>query len=732
MKSQLFSNKSRVGTVMAATPLDNLVSGIQSELNSHGHQFVSKGIAKNAFSMESMDATSELEVGRSVLELNTALESIVASHGTGFAKMTQAQRDAGVVAAVISGDIPGFLRSPISRQVTATESMGFVSPSGSDFTNDRMKQALEAYDEKENKNAVVYSVAYNMQAARQDEFGETFFPTVVVTPDQVGFTMSIRLIQVYNEVKRQTSGALDNFNKRNIIQAVIDPTILQNDLTKIVPVMRPESEAMFVDPALLPPKTVLLTDGESITTSAYAVGKNFSLLGISQTAALLETGLQDTTDSIDTAVVLSNIYVKLGQGAAAEVLSFATSRLPLSTFTYSLQNNTRVMNLAFSTKSLLINQNTTDVSGAVSTILAPVVTGKYQVRLGIAVSGSVNLELADTSVFSSGISVVSIIDSTGATLDLTSGNGLALATLFADATMVGYDLDSQRTNLNRRMRGQLLDTTFYNQVYAVPLRSPITVPRPLTLGDANDSTDLAALITATHIRTSNEAVAELLRVENYLAEYVSPTNLATLGTPAPEILGVARFLVEPFYEFAAMNINDEIDSLKSHERAADIQAVLVNKLRDMAYRMYRDSGYKAAADALSGGVAPIPTIIIGTDPVLSRYLTVTGDFRTLGNDFQVKVVSTLNRTMAGKIIMSFGVFDSGADGVPNPMHFGNMAWKPELTLVLPLHRNGANSKELTVQPSFIHITNLPIMASLTVTGISDCVAAKVPVYTHSV
>ena len=88
--------------------------------------------------------------------------------------------------------------------------------------------------------------------------------------------------------------------------------------------------------------------------------------------------------------------------------------------------------------------------------------------------------------------------------------------------------------------------------------------------------------------------------------------------------------------------------------------------------------------------------------------------------------------MAGKIIMSFGVFDSGMDGVPNPMHFGNMAWKPELTLVLPLHRNGANSKELTVQPSFLHITNLPIMSSLVVNGISDVAASKVPVNFHSV
>ena len=158
----------------------------------------------------------------------------------------------------------------------------------------------------------------------------------------------------------------------------------------------------------------------------------------------------------------------------------------------------------------------------------------------------------------------------------------------------------------------------------------------------------------------------------------------------------------------------------------------MNKLRDMAFRMYRDSGYKAAADALAGGVAPMPTVIIGTDPVIARYLQVTGDLRTLGGGLDVKIESTLNKRMAGKIIMSFGVFSEGQDGVPNPMHFGNMGWKPELTLVLPLHRNGANSKELTVQPSFLHITHLPIMASLNISGIPDVVSEKVAVNTREV
>lgn len=727
MNTQLFGNKQRGGAAFGATPLDHLVDRVQRQLNTTGSQFATQTIARSAMSMESIDSGLQAELSRSVQDLSTALESITTD--LGLSGLTVAQRNAGVAAGIISSDIKGFLRAPIKKDVVATESMGFVNPQGvGDYFDTRMRAALEAYDEKENKNAVVYSVAYNMQAARQDEFGETFFPTVVVTPDQVGFAVSIRLIQVYDEVRRKISGNLDQFNKKNIIHAVIDPSILRNDQLKIVPVYRDESKAHFVDATLVAPRDVDL-EGETITTAPLGVGKTFSLLAISQTEAMLETGLQDTTDSIDTAVTLAALYLKVSDGTTTEVVKFNTNRLPTSVFNYAVQGNYRVMNLAFSSKSLLVGKSTTQVDGSASTLLAPVVSGDFAVRLAVNVSGSVNLELADTMVYASNVTVVSVTDKDGVVLSLESGAGKTIADLFAGASMVGYDLDARRTNLNRRMRGQLLDTTFYNQIYAVPLRSPITVPRPLTAGDANDSSDLAALITATHIRTSNAAVEELLRVESILSEFV---NAKDAVNDSPEILGVARYLVKPFFEKGTLDVTQVIDSLKSSERPQDIQAAIVNKLRDMAYRMYRDSGYKAAADALAGGTAPVPTVIIGTDPVLARYIMADGDFRTLGGSFNVRVVSTLNKNMTGKIIMTFGVFEGGMEGVPNPMHFGNMAWKPELTLVLPLHRNGANSKELTVQPSFIHITNLPILASLDVVGITDVVAAKVAIDMHTV
>ena len=721
--NQLFGNKQRIGSAAVATPLDNLVEGVKSALrNQGGPTFVSPQMAKGAMSLESIDPSVQNELNSSVTDLNAALESIASSCGI-IKDLNKAQMAAATVAGIIASDVQGFLHAPIGRNVTAQENMSFISPQGADIFDSRMKPALEAYDEKENKNAVVYSVAYNMQAARQDEFAEAFFPTVVVTPDQVGFAVSIRLIQVYNDVRRQISGNLDKFGKRNIIQAVIDPSILRNDQLKIVPVYRDESKAHFVPSTVLAPRDVDV-EGVTVTTSALAMGKKFSLLAISQTEALLETGLQDTTDSSDTAVTLDALYLKVGADLNAAVIKFNTGRLPTATFTYAVQGNYRQMNLAFGSDSLMVTKDTKSVDGSAPAVLNDIVVGDFVVRLGVSVSGSVNLELADTTAYASSVTVTRVTDKDGTVLALDGVQGQAIVALFADATVIGYDLGAQRTNLNRRMRGQLLDTTFYNQVYAVPLRSPITIPRPLTVGDANDSSDLAALITATRIRTTNAAIDELLRVKDILAEFV---NAKDGMAETPEILGVARFLVKPHFEHSVLNVATEVDSLKSFERAADIQALLVNKIRDMAYRAYRDSGYKAAADALAGGISGTPTVIIGTDPVIARYLTVSGDFRTLGDHFNVKIVSTLNEQMKGKIVMSFGVFDNAGDGVPNPMHFGNMAWKPELTLVLPLHRNGANSKELTVQPSFIHITNLPIMFSLDVTGIEDVIASKVAV-----
>lgn len=679
-----------------------------------------RAIASSALSLESISESQSQE-------LNTAVESLSASlEGIGrtmkLVGFDTPQRQSATAAALMAGDVSAWLRAPVKHDMVSNQQQHVVSVEGMQDTFFKRSVAFEAYDERDNRNAVVYSMAYNMRASRQDEFCEALFPTVVVTPDNVGFGVSIRLIQVYNDLKRDISGNLDNYEKKNIIRAVMDHTILKNDTTRIVPVHRAQSAGYFVASGDVAPAQVMF-EGESINTAPLAVGKKFSLLAISQTDTLIANGLLDVTDSIDPSIRLKNIYVKVG----ADVVRFSTMNLPLSNFVAAAQGNYRLMNLNFNTDSVLLNKDSKRNDGAALVTLADIVTSDYIVRLSLNVTGNSNLELGDTVVYGNALSVASIQNAAGDFLDFTTaGAAKDIADLIAGGKIIGYDLHSYRSNMNRRERGQLLDTTYFTQLYAVPLRSPISVLRPVTTDGQTDTSDLAALITATQIRTSNAGVGTLLETAGLLSEYVDARDTSGVG---PDVMGVGRFLVRPTYYSKTLDMATAINSITSHERAADIQAVLVNTVRDLAYRMYRDSNYKAAADAMQGGVAPTPTVIVATDPVIARYLMVSGDFRTIGPDFEVKLVSTLDARMAGRIAVTFGNFGNGGDNRPDALHFGNMAWKPELTLVLPISRGGQTSKELTVQPSFLHVVNLPVLSLIEVSNIPNVVASNVPLRT---
>lgn len=723
--SQLFSKKIGAAPVGA---LSTLVENFQSQINARG---VSTRVTGFALATEALDASQVNELSTSLEALSTTIEGVVSQMKMGK-DFTKSQKEAAAAAGVLAGDVKATLRAAITRPVPAMEGVSFFGAGAlADGLSARPAQySAEAYDEKDNRNAMAYSVAYNMQAARQDEFGEALFPTVVVTPDQVGYSVTARLLQVYDDVKRNISGALDNFNKKNILLAAVDPTILKNDLTAIVPVHRAQSAANFASEFA---GADVVYEGETIKTAPLKPGNKFSLLAISQTETLLQAGVFDTTDSIDPALDLKNLYISVTDGAATDIVKFNVMNTPTANFVPSAQALDRLMVLNYSTTSLMINKNTKQYNGAAlaGTALASVVTGDYIVRIAVDASGSCNLEIGDTVVYGSSVSVASVQDKDGNYLALNSSPAKEIVTAFATAKIVGYDLHGYRTNLNHRQRGQLLTNNYYTHLYAVPLRSPITVPRPVSNGDQTDASDLAGLITATHLRTSISAVDKLLEADATLAAYVD-SRLAEDLSSAPEVLGIGRLLTRASYIKTSIDMATAIDSIKSQDRAADIRAVLVNQIRDMAARLYRDSNYKTAADAQAGGTAPVPTVIVATDPYLAQYIMVEGDLRVAGSQFEVKVVSTLNRRMSGKIFVTFGYFGGQFEGVPNALHFGNMAWKPELTVVMPVSRNGQTSKELIVAPAFKHIVNLPVLGRIDVTGVSGVVAAKVPVNMHSI
>jgi hypothetical protein len=280
------------------------------------------------------------------------------------------------------------------------------------------------------------------------------------------------------------------------------------------------------------------------------------------------------------------------------------------------------------------------------------------------------------------------------------------------------------------MRGQIMDTTVYNQVWTVPLRSPITYPRPVNATSETDAADVAVLVSTTHARTSNEAVTTLFETADALSEYTAIGHV-DLDTVPPERFGVARLLVSPTYKYSAVDLTTVIQNAKSHEKEQDIAAEIMLHVKNVAYEMYRDSGFQAFVESGAAGVAGNPTILIGTDPYTSRFIFVPGENRTVGPDFAYKLVTTPDTRFQGNIAIAFG-YPELYKGEINPAHFGNMLWAAETVLVLQMNRNGDAQKETTVQPRFRHFVNVPVLGWIVLTGIAEVIATRVPRNFHTV
>lgn len=716
----------------ASTPLHVIGAQLARTYSQNGNSILAQSVKETAGRVIAMESAqiNDAEIKDIQHELDNLSVSLEQYASEANVKFSKAQLDAAQSAGMLTMDLASYFAAPVTGRGIALESgVNFIPSIGGGGMEARV--AIEAYSDADNRNIAVNSVLFNLGAARQDAFGEAFFPTVVVPNDHVGYGVSIQLIQVQEDIRRQISGvSAKNFNRKNIVFALSDATILMNDTTRGFPVFRDESKQFFL-PEALKPSYVRSHEGQAISTSALAVGKKVQLLGISQTQALIDTGLMDVTDALDPAVTLEAAYIKIG----TELFKFGhLDQMQSATWTPSVQGLSQQMSLVFETAALLFTKETKTDAGTDSVVLDALVSGEYVVRVGLTAYGKLNLETTDAEVTPGSVTVLSVETKDGVPLPLDAGNGKLIADLFVDAEMVGYDLIFRRINRNARERGQLIDLQEFKQVYEVPLLSPVTSLRPIGSSGATDASDIAGLITATYVRISNAAVTKLLSTLETLAQYVAFNGGQRDHTIDTGLFGLGRFVTNPFFESHKLDfaLNDVIDSIKSHERAADLQAVLVNKLRDIAYRMYRDSNYKPAADALAGGIATKPTLIVGCDPTLARYLQVSGDFRTIGDGFDIMIVDTQDTRMRGKIVLAFGNFNEVANGSQNILHFGHMAWKAEIPTVLPLHRNGANSKELTVQPSFLHVVNTPIAALIEVKGISEVVAGKVPVWFHTV
>ena len=612
-----------------------------------------------------------------------------------------------------------------------------VATIGSELFADDVVEATdlsrEAFDGMQTHNALYFSVAYNLLASRQDEFGEAFFPTIVIDPLQSGLVVENTFAVLMNpNITRTARNDKAKYNKVNIVKIMYDNSVLTLDKNKCIPVYK--NDGSLDDLFLKDFKSVNKETGEDIVTAPLKVGEKISMLGISQTESMLAKGEMDNTDALDRSIQLRRVYYtingkKAGDQDAVETFFFDASAFAYNNFVAAPQGHGKDMVLNFSTAALEINADTIKTAnGTASEIFEALNQPGIKIKVEVRLSGSANTEYGDVEIYGNTMNIVEVRNATGDVLPSDNEVVTNVKKFLAKLEIVGYTLDAYRTNSNLRTMGHLITIDRYKQEYQIKLRSGMNMMAPINneTGRDNDIDYLNTQIQTTQLRTSADAVLTLTRYAEFLRNSISSGVAKDLETS-----GIGRFSVHPYYENISLNLSDYVDSLKSVDRLEDIRSAILNKINDEVVQMDINSNYGAAHRVANNNIPTVKTIIIGTDPRIKHYLAGKEDRIKLSSEVEAIVVSTYNYDIAGKIFVTYGVFNNERNTVVNPLNFGNLVWAP--TIATDVIRTVSNStrRDLMTMPRYSHIVNLPILLEFNVSDIEN-VIGKVTINNHVV
>ena len=278
---------------LAANPVGELAAQIGQI--SASRSMNDEKIGSLAIASESLESAD----GQMLVNVATNMESLLKTIVNDFGLAVEAHSvDAGVMGGLLATNPRAVLTSKLRSRGDAQA----IVPSVVDGSLER-PISLEAYDERENRNAQMFSIIYNLLSSRQDEFGETLFPTITVNSAEVGVMISVKMFYVYNDFKRSVSGALADYGRMSVIRAYADSEILKNELTRALPVLRTgggadDNSDKFAPTAEVPSWNLSLGAGISVPTSAVKVDTRIDMIGISQTNELLNSGLMGPSDNL--------------------------------------------------------------------------------------------------------------------------------------------------------------------------------------------------------------------------------------------------------------------------------------------------------------------------------------------------------------------------------------------------------------------------------------------------
>lgn len=626
-----------------------------------------------------------------------------------------------------------------------------------DYTNGERAQALGIVDNQtalesfENNNlsaAMDYSVAFNFLAPVQEPGIEMLFKTIVMGQDQVAFFYETSIDRYYNGHKHilkdkrtgQLIPARREFEKNNLIDTIRHPELLRHDVLRVVPFYDTE-EAEDAETGEEYKALFMQTDDNfefdeyklvntSVPTRPLVVGKEYNLLQISAHPDLMNGGIFDETDTIDSHLAIDKIYVQFGDAAnSTDIVEFPLLGLERRNFIKSVQGHGYEMDLKFRGTEFIIDGNTKNMKGEKLATFQGMIDANYRARLAIEIVGTANIETSYLTVQHASVKLdtlyqVSEVDGSKVVtkVDVTSKDPAVVATLanikehldkINSAKLKWFTPYANRTNRNYRSFGLMVDSDVFTAKFAIGVREPIRLQRPV--GSDRNYPTVEKLLNVMRAKQTADAFYELFSYRDTLRTYVTADTYDETRTP--DFLGLGKSFIKPFYEYLQVDVTKFIKSGETRNNLENVREGLVGILQEAAARMIMQTQWSIAATMLNAGKQVKPHLGILTGQYLPLLLSVKGDLRLLGQNFDHTLRDSMNAEMDNKIIMVPLFTD--AEGF-HPLNFGYTFYYPELLTTLSPHlQNGATKDTVMLSPRYQHVANLPAMVEVDVIGIKE-------------
>ena len=699
-----------------------VIAEVANIFSDHRGDLFTNDTASSVVGMESLqgsdlaNAQTSFESVRTKLE-DAGLRSLIVAQmgGTQDEAIIDIAMESAVIAMMGASDATGYHDAYLNGRTGA--------PTGSVTVDTAVPgvvagvASMESFTQNNFDKFTASSVVVNALTLAQSSFDELFFPTDIVSAGNSGVAVTLRIPYAYNRTKRANNGAAYSIEKKPLVHALEDSSILESETTLIVPRAdaAANNDSFLVDPADVANKVVVI-NGQDVETRPLVFGKEIDLLAVSAHPAVVGSDQQDETDALDPSMSIGKIYIKVtadvGGTPTPAIFEFNLDGSQGALFTKPAEAGGSDMTVNF-TNSVILNNtmravdNTSVDALGIHTKLGAVLGDQWSVGLKVELSGKSNTEAANMKIHNNGISIGDAF----ANDDVVAKTSTEYSDLTSDVTveLIGYVPRARRINANLRTKGVFIDNSESNSYYyPISIGSPIAAVHPVGGNGGGASVD--GLVQASRIRSSNAAVSTLLAAEDRIKQMMASGTIQSNATT------IGAHFVRPMHIERAIDVKADLAVRRSAEGYEDLRGFIVDELTTIADKLALESGYLSALENFMAGDKEYE-VIIGTDPRIAGLLMISGDERTLGGKHKFRIESSLDKRMRGKIFLSFRRTNkSGIDALSFGSHLSMPALVHEVT---NSSLGGATVSELQVQPRELHTVTLPLLARLEITSLDE-------------